>query len=97
MPVQQQNIQQPTNITPNYGGYPMMSNGAYMAMPNYMNVGSNMKYNIDSFAQQGYMMNPNMMRQGQQQYPNGYVQGFATGYPNINNINGQQFANFRRQ
>jgi hypothetical protein len=43
------------------------------------------------------MMNPNMMRQGQQQYPNNFVQGYAAGYPNMNNMNGQQFANYRRQ
>lgn len=98
MPVQQQPVQQPSNMPQNYGQYQMMQNGGYMAMPNFVNVGSNIAYNLDGFVpQQGYMMNPNMLRQGQQQYPNGFVQGFATGYPNMSNMNGQQFTNFRRQ
>ena len=49
MPVQQQTIQQPTNMTPNYGGYQMMNNGGYMTMPNYVNVGSNNNTNLRWF------------------------------------------------
>ncbi len=49
MPVQQQTIQQPTNMTQNYGGYQMMNNGGYMTMPNFVNVGSNNNTNLRWF------------------------------------------------
>lgn len=60
-------------------------------MPNVYNVGSIHFIILDGFVpQQGYMVNPNIMRQNPQTYPNGYVQGF-NGFQNQNN---QQF---RRQ
>lgn len=47
--------------------------------------------------QQGYIVNPNMIRQNPQTYPTGYVQGF-NGFQNQNNQQQQQqFNNFRRQ
>lgn len=46
--------------------------------------------------QQGYMVNPNMIRQTPQNYPTGYVQNF-NGFQNQNTQQQQQFNNFRRQ